>query len=354
MNSFSRTQIDLIQSSLPKNSRVLVAMSGGVDSSLSATLIKRAGFEVIGVTLKLHERACFENDINDAKKIASSEGFEHHTINYQKYFKENIIDYFVEGYKSGSTPSPCSRCNKLIKFAKLNELAEQFQADIIVTGHYVKKVGDDIYKSKHEFKDQSYFLALTNKDHLKKAFFPLANLEKPQVREIANDFGLFNAKKSESQDVCFIPKTYQEFLETVAPEIIQYGEICDKEGNVLGKHSGITQYTIGQRKNLGLSGGPWFVIKIDTPNNRIFVGKMEDLLKSEITLEETNLIVPKEVFENQVFIKIRARHTPAPGKFDLASKKAYFHEPQMAITPGQVAAFYDANGRLLGGGIISN
>lgn len=353
--------IDNFRKLYPENSRIVVAMSGGIDSSVTAALIQRAGFETIGITLQLYrsgdiaraKSCCAGKDIKDAQNVAFQEGFKHYVLDYTQKFKEKVIDDFVNSYEAGKTPIPCGRCNQYIKFGYLLDFCNSIEADFLVTGHYVTKIGDELHRSKDRLKDQSYFLALTTQSQLKKLDFPLYNIQKTEVRKIAKELNLVVATKSESMDICFIPDgDYKKFLKKVRPEMFKPGKILSTDNQILGEHTGLASYTVGQRKNLNLNNGPFYVKKIDPTKNELIVCRREELNEQSFFVDEVNLLVPPSFFNNKdIEIQIRARQTPAPGRFDCTKKQVTFNSPQSAICKGQICAFYQ-NERLLGGCII--
>ncbi len=380
--------VEYIKTLFKPNSRVVVAMSGGIDSSFTAAIIKRAGFETIGITLQLYrseavargKTCCAGKDIQDAKNVANSEGFAHYVLDYTQIFQKNVIDDFVNTYEAGKTPIPCGRCNQYIKFGHMLDFAKSIDADYMVTGHYAQKFVENdehmLMKGEDEQKDQSYFLALTTLEQLKMLHFPLAKIPKTLVRKLANEIGLSVAAKAESQDICFIPDgDYRGFLKKIRPEMFKTGIIvCKKyklekdkhtekytqekiekhdenDWQILGEHTGLANYTIGQRKNLGLSNGPWYVVKLNIEENILIVAK-ENEHEEKFLVEETNLLVDQTYFfEKEIGIQIRARNKAALGTFDPKTNIVKFLEPQSAITPGQICAFYDGK-RLIGGSII--
>jgi tRNA-specific 2-thiouridylase len=356
--------IKKIQSYFAPNSKIMVAMSGGVDSSVAAALIKRAGFDTIGITLQLYKSekvagsktCCSGVDIQDAKQVAQSENFPHYVLDYSQIFKEKVIDDFVNTYEDGATPIPCGRCNQFIKFGDLLDFANTMEMDYLVTGHYVEKqkINDEecLLRGNDISKDQSYFLALTNKKQLKKLQFPLATINKTEVRKIANEIGLVVAKKQESQDICFIPDgDYKSFLRKIRPEMFIKGKIVNTAGELMGEHEGLADYTVGQRKGLNLNNGPWYVNKLDTKNNTLIIGRYEDLKHLRFKVEELNILSKEEEFEEEIDLQIRSTQKPSPGVLDIKTGIVTLLEPQISITPGQICAFYKKN-RLIGGGII--
>ncbi|WP_342261819.1 tRNA 2-thiouridine(34) synthase MnmA [Alphaproteobacteria bacterium endosymbiont of Tiliacea citrago] len=353
--------IEKLKKSYPKNSKIVVAMSGGVDSSVTASLIHRAGFETIGITLQLYrsgdpsrnKTCCSGKDIKDAQNVAFQEDFKHYILDYTQKFKEKVIDDFVDTYESGATPIPCGRCNQYIKFGYLLDFCKTVNADFLVTGHYVKKIQNELFRGEDTFKDQSYFLALTTKEQLKMLDFPLASINKSEVRTMAKELNLVVATKYESMDICFIPDgDYKGFLKRMRPEIFKPGNVISDNNEILGTHNGLAGYTVGQRKGLNLPNGPWFVKELRTDSNELVVCKKEQLYEQCFFVNEINLLVDESYFENkEVQIQVRSRQTPAFGMFFVKEKKVVFNSPQEAICKGQICAFYNEN-QLLGGCII--
>lgn len=349
--------------------RVVVAMSGGVDSSIAAYLLKREGFEVIGVTMhfgitKDRSLYCQLEEIGDAKKVCEKLEIKHYILNFSEIFEEKVIKDFVWEYLKGRTPNPCIRCNQSIKFGTLFKKIKEFSAQYLATGHYARIEKNQRFllkKAKDRKKDQSYFLYQIKKEYLPYIIFPLGRLKKKEVREIAKDIDLPVAEKSASQEICFIPGAdYHRFIRCRLAQInadIKPGLILDKKRNLLGFHKGIPFYTIGQRQGLNISNkpGPFYVILIDPKKNEIIVGAKEDTKSCGLIAGELNFIsidFPKKLVALKA--KIRYNHKEVESKiFPLGGKKVkvIFKEPQFAVTPGQSVVFYDRD-TVLGGGII--
>lgn len=349
------------------NKRVLLGMSGGVDSSVSAILLKKQGYEVLGCTMKLCNATKKEDvdlAINDAKKVCVKLGIEHYVFDFKKEFEDNVIRPFIKAYQDSETPNPCIECNKFLKFGLFYDKAIELNCDYIATGHYARieysdKYGQNVLKkASEEKKDQSYFLYQIEKNKLNNIIFPLQSYtEKEEIRKIAERNGLEIAQKKDSQEICFVPENdYQNFLLNQEEFQIKKGNIVLKSGEILGKHDGLYKYTIGQRKGLGVSySEPLYVIKLDTKNNNVIVGKENDLYSDELYAKDTNWLVnvnKKKPLNCLAKIRYRAKESLATVFFGDDKIRVLFLDKQRAITPGQSVVFYDEDGVLLGGGKI--
>lgn len=355
--------------------RVIVGMSGGVDSSVTAGLLVEQGYEVIGVTLNLwpeldgmaenlrEDACCALGATEDARRVADRLDIPYYVVNFRETFERRVIQDFIREYQRGRTPNPCVRCNQFIKYDALLEKAALFDAEYVATGHYARIVFDaasgryQLRKAADRRKDQSYVLWVMTQDRLARTLFPLGDLTKEQTRERAARWKLPVARKPESQDICFVPyKNYGEFLARHAAESVREGPIVDREGNVLGKHHGIAFHTIGQRRGLGLAAGkPLYVTEIRAETNTIVVGELEDLLKPTCLVEEVNFISIPELREpRRVLVRIRYRAEEVPAEISPAENGRVlvrFDTPQRAVTPGQSVVFYDGD-VVVGGGTI--
>lgn len=343
-------------------------MSGGVDSSVSAYLLSKSGYDVIGVTLKLHEdnlneKGCCNLDaVEDARRVANKLGIPYYVLNMKDVFRKYIIEYFISEYEAGRTPNPCIACNKYIKFGALLDKAKSLGVPLVATGHYaiIEKKGNRylLKKAKDITKDQSYVLYNLTQEQLSKSIFPLGKLTKKEVRKIAQKIGLQVADKPDSQEICFIPdNNYKEYIENNSTNESIPGEFISNDGTVLGYHSGICNYTIGQRRGLGIvTGSPMFVIDIIKETNQILLGSEDDLLSKESIVNNLNWIsIDNLVEEMNATVKIRYRAVANKAKLIPLSSdsiKVVFDKPQRAITKGQAAVFYD-NDLVIGGGTIS-
>ena len=359
----------------PKDTLVVVAMSGGVDSSTVAAMMKNEGYNVIGITLKLYndtketsqsKQCCAGQDIMDAKRVANKLKIEHKILYYQNRFKEGVIDNFIDSYLNGETPIPCVQCNQTVKFTDLFEEAKNLKADALVTGHYVKSIteGDntEMYSGIDSNRDQSYFLFNTTKDQLNFLRFPLGNLLKDETREIARKLDLNVADKPDSQDICFVPNgDYASVIEKFRPNSFSKGNIRNMKDEVIGVHDGIINYTIGQRKGIGISDEkPLYVVKIIADKNEIIVGAKEYLAKTQINLKGLNIITNnKNDFEKELFVKVRSTGRLIKAKVDINESSANVNllEEEHGIAPGQACVFYSKDNlgyKILGGGWITN
>lgn len=343
--------------------KVLLGMSGGVDSSVSALLLQEQGYEVIGVTMQLLDKENIES-INDAKKVCQKLGIEHHVIDLKKVFKEKVIENFICTYMCAKTPNPCVECNKYLKFGELFNIAKQFECDYIATGHYARIEYSNIYnqyvlaKSKSKLKDQTYFLYDIDKKILPNIIFPLSDFDdKNEIRKIAEERGLEIVQKKDSQEICFIENNnYIEFLQKQNPsKTIERGNIVLKNGKILGTHNGLIHYTIGQRKGIGISyQEPLYVIKLDSEKNEVVVGTEKELYSKELTAKNLNFLVDMNLQEGiEIQAKVRYRANPAKATLKVEGDfaKVVFEQEQRAITPGQSIVFY-MDDIVLGGGKI--
>jgi tRNA-specific 2-thiouridylase len=359
----------------PKDTLVVVAMSGGVDSSTVAGMMKSEGYKVIGITLKLYndsketaqsKQCCAGQDIMDAKRVADKLKIKHKILYYQNKFKESVIDNFIDSYLNGETPIPCIQCNKTVKFKDLFKEAKKLKADALVTGHYVKSItkknNTEMYRGIDLNRDQSYFLFNTTKDQLNFLRFPLGNLLKDETRNIARKLDLNVADKPDSQDICFVPNgDYASVIEKFRPNSFSKGNIKNMAGEVVGVHNGIINYTIGQRKGIGISDkNPLYVIKIIADKNEIIVGIKKHLVKTSVSLKNLNIITnDQNDFAKELFVKVRSTGKLIKAKIDIKNTSANVDllEEEYGVAPGQACVFYAKNKlgyKVLGGGWIVN
>jgi tRNA-uridine 2-sulfurtransferase len=353
----------------PRATRVVAAMSGGVDSSVVAGLLAREGYDVAGVTLQLYDHGkaikkkgacCAGADIHDAKRVAERLGIPHYVLDYEERFKKAVIDDFADAYARGETPIPCVRCNERVKFGDLLTLARELGADALATGHYVRRVegagGAELHRAADLSRDQSYFLFATTPEQLALLRFPLGDLPKSEVRGMARALDLPVAEKPDSQDICFVPEgRYSGIVHRLRPDAARGGEIVDLSGRSLGTHPGIVNFTVGQRKGLGLSGNgePLFVVRLESESARVVVGPREALRTRSISLAHVNWLAPAP---DVCAVKVRSTCEPAPARVlagDGGKAKVELLAGEDAVAPGQACVFYEENGtRVLGGGWI--
>ena len=355
-----------------KETKVVVAMSGGVDSSVVAALMKQEGYDVTGITLKLYDdnkqskegrQCCAGQDILDAKRVSENININHKILFYQKKFRSEVIDSFIDSYAAGETPIPCVQCNQTVKFRDLFKYAKELKADALITGHYVSRVQikghANMYRAKDQNRDQSYFLFSTTQEQLDYLRFPLGEIDKSETRSIAEKLKLNVAAKPDSQDICFVPNgDYASVIKKFKPESFKPGKILDIEGKQIGEHDGIINYTIGQRKGIKIaSSDPLYVINIDADRNTIMVGNKECLEVKEIKLRDLNILGSKKEFNNVINIKVRStgRLLKAKISFLETSANVEILDRETGISPGQACVFYskdDIGDKVLGGGWI--
>jgi tRNA-specific 2-thiouridylase len=359
----------------PSDTTVVVAMSGGVDSSTVAGMMKKEGYNVIGITLKLYDdgkevasskQCCSGQDIMDAKRVAHKLDIEHKILYYQNKFKQGVIDNFVESYLKGETPIPCVQCNQTVKFKDLFEVSKDLKADALITGHYVKSITSgmetNMYRAIDENRDQSYFLFNTTREQLNYLRFPLGGMLKDETRSIAKKLELNVADKPDSQDICFVPNgDYASVIRKFRPDSFKKGNIKDLKGKVIGVHDGIINFTIGQRKGIKVSDvEPLYVLKINSDKNEIIVGSREKLGKKNININNLNLLVHESELSKQILVKVRSTGKLLEAKVDLKndnSAEVNLKDFEDGISPGQACVFYDLDQqghKVLGGGWIVN
>ena len=360
----------------PAQTRVVVAMSGGVDSSVVAAMLKEEGYDVVGVTLQLYDHGaalakkgacCAGQDIHDARRVAEAMGFPHYVLDYENIFRDAVIEEFADAYLAGATPVPCIRCNERVKFKDLLATAKDLDADCMATGHYIQRKlgagGPELHSAADPARDQSYFLFSTTPEQLAFLRFPLGHLaSKAETRALAAKYGLSVADKPDSQDICFVPNgNYASVIEKLRPGAADPGEIVDMDGNVLGDHRGVIHYTIGQRRGLGIGGlgDPLYVVRLDPDARRVIVGPKEALATRVIPVREINWLGDGSfdgVGEHHLSVKMRSTRPPRPAiirPLGPTEAEVELLDPETGVSPGQACVFYETGGsRILGGGWI--
>jgi tRNA-specific 2-thiouridylase len=361
----------------PAETRIVAAMSGGVDSSVVAALLKAQGYDVIGITLQLYDHGaavakkgacCAGQDIHDARSVADRIGIPHYVLDYESRFRDAVMEDFADTYLAGSTPIPCIRCNQSVKFRDLLATARELGADAMATGHYIRREagpdGPELHRAADASKDQSYFLFATTREQLDWLRFPLGGLPKTHTRALAEHFNLPVAAKPDSQDICFVPDgDYARVVEKLRPGARQPGEIVHTDGRVLGAHQGVIGYTVGQRRGLGVAtGDPLYVVGLDAPNRRVLVGPRAQLATVALTLTEPNWLGTGTLEatcaqETPVLARVRSTREPVPARLTMTDDKPgiLFDEPEFGVAKGQACVLYDATTptRVLGGGFIA-
>jgi tRNA-specific 2-thiouridylase len=372
--------LDAVRASvgLPAGTRIVAAMSGGVDSTVTAALLHQAGYDVVGVTLQLYDHGaaiqkkgacCAGQDIRDARQAAEKIGIPHYVLDYESRFHQQVVEDFADAYLRGETPIPCIRCNQTVKFRDLLDVARDLGAEAMATGHYVRRqigpTGPQLRRAVDPARDQSWFLFATTREQLDYLRFPLGGLEKPQVRAIAAGLGLAAADKPDSQDICFVPEgRYTTVIDKLRPHGAVPGDIVHMDGRVLGRHEGVTRYTIGQRRGLNIAvGDPLFVVKIDADQRQVIVGPREALLTAALSLKEQTWIGDEATLDDAaragrpVLARVRSGRDPVPARLSVQDGEAVvlFDEAEEGVAPGQACVLYDPAdpARVLGGGFIA-
>ncbi|MBT9470667.1 MAG: tRNA 2-thiouridine(34) synthase MnmA [Pseudomonadota bacterium] len=361
---------------LKPGARVVAAMSGGVDSTVTAALLARAGYDVVGVTLQLYDHGaavqkkgacCAGQDIHDARTAADALNIPHYVLDYESRFKQQVIEDFADSYLRGETPIPCIRCNQTVKFRDLLDVARDLGAEAMATGHYVRRAegpdGPQLQRAADPARDQSYFLFATTREQLDFLRFPLGGLPKPEVRRVAAELGLAAADKPDSQDICFVPEgRYTTVIDRLRPHGAEPGDVVHMDGRVLGRHEGVTRYTIGQRRGLNIAvGDPLFVVKIDADKRQVIVGPREALLTRALSLKETNWLGETATIEDAVgrpvLARVRSTREPVAGRltFEDGQIGVALDQSEEGVAPGQACVLYapETPDRVLGGGFIA-
>ncbi|MCP4327436.1 MAG: tRNA 2-thiouridine(34) synthase MnmA [Alphaproteobacteria bacterium] len=363
----------IVSNRSPRDTRVVVAMSGGVDSSVAAAMLAEQGYDVVGITLQLYDHGaavkrknacCAGQDIHDARRVAARLGVPHYVLDYESRFRDQVIDDFIDSYVVGETPIPCVRCNQTVKFTDLLATARDLGAEALATGHYARRVdgtvGVELHRAVDLARDQSYFLFATTRDQVEFLRFPLGDLTKAETRDLAARYDLPVAAKPDSQDVCFVPNGgYADLVAKLRPGSIEPGDIVDLDGTVIGRHDGVINFTVGQRRGLNVGGTaePLYVVRIDPENHRIVAGPRSALAVEEIVVDSVNWLGPTELGgeTHSVNVKIRSQMAPVEATvtgLSGARARIAFRHPQYGVSPGQAGVFYDGS-RILGGGWIA-